>query len=44
MHYAKKSLGQNYLIDLNIVKKIINLTKIYNKKNGYLKKKLQKTF
>ena len=31
MHYAKKSLGQNYLIDLNIVKKIINLTKIYNK-------------
>ena len=31
MHYAKKSLGQNYLIDLNIVKKIINLTKIFNK-------------
>ena len=31
MYYAKKSLGQNYLIDLNIVKKIINLTKIYNK-------------
>ena len=31
MYYAKKSLGQNYLIDLNIVKKIINLIKIYNK-------------
>ena len=31
MNYAKKSLGQNYLIDLNIVKKIINLTDIYNK-------------
>jgi len=31
MNYAKKSLGQNYLIDLNIIKKIINLTKIYNK-------------
>ena len=31
MSYAKKSLGQNYLIDLNIVKKIINLTDIYNK-------------
>ncbi len=31
MNYAKKSLGQNYLIDLNIVKKIINLTNITNK-------------
>ena len=31
MNYAKKSLGQNYLVDLNIVKKIINLTEIYNK-------------
>ena len=31
MKYAKKSLGQNYLIDLNIVKKIINLREIYNK-------------
>ena len=31
MKYAKKSLGQNFLIDLNIVKKIINLTEIYNK-------------
>ena len=31
MNYAKKSLGQNYLIDLNIIKKIINLTDIYNK-------------
>ena len=31
MFYAKKSLGQNYLVDPNIVKKIINFTKIYNK-------------
>ena len=31
MNYAKKSLGQNYLIDLNIIKKIINLKYIYNK-------------
>ena len=31
MKYAKKSLGQNYLTDLNIVKKIINLTNINNK-------------
>jgi 16S rRNA (adenine1518-N6/adenine1519-N6)-dimethyltransferase len=31
MNYAKKSLGQNYLIDLNIIKKIVNLTEIYNK-------------
>ena len=31
MIYPKKSLGQNYLIDLNIVKKIINLTDIFNK-------------
>ena len=31
MRYAKKSLGQNYLTDLNIVKKIISLTKICNK-------------
>ena len=31
MNYPKKSLGQNYLIDLNIVKKIINLTNICNK-------------
>ena len=31
MDYAKKSLGQNYLIDLNITKKIVNLTDIYNK-------------
>jgi 16S rRNA (adenine1518-N6/adenine1519-N6)-dimethyltransferase len=26
--YAKKSLGQNFLIDLNIINKIVNLTKI----------------
>ena len=31
MRYAKKSLGQNYLADSNIVKKIINLTNINNK-------------
>ena len=31
MKYAKKSLGQNFLIDLNIVKKIINLTAISDK-------------
>ena len=28
MKYSKKSLGQNFLIDLNIIKKIINLTEI----------------
>ena len=27
----KKSLGQNFLIDKNIIKKIINLVKIKNK-------------
>ena len=31
MTYAKKSLGQNYLIDKNIINKIINLTNIKNK-------------
>ena len=31
MRYAKKSLGQNFLIDLNIIKKITNLTNIFNK-------------
>ena len=31
MKYAKKSLGQNFFIDLNIVKKIINLTAISDK-------------
>ena len=31
MSYAKKSLGQNFLIDKNIIKKIINLSKILNK-------------
>ena len=31
MKYFKKSLGQNFLIDKNIVLKIINLTKIKNK-------------
>ena len=31
MQFAKKSLGQNFLIDLNIKKKIINLTNLFNK-------------
>ena len=31
MRYAKKSLGQNFLIDLNIVNKIINLIEINNR-------------
>ncbi len=31
MKFPKKSLGQNYLIDQNIIKKIINLTNIYDK-------------
>ena len=31
MGYAKKSLGQNFLIDNNIIKKIIDLVKINNK-------------
>ena len=31
MRYAKKSLGQNFLIDSNIIKKIINLTTIFDK-------------
>ena len=30
MKFPKKSLGQNFLIDKNIVKKIVNLIKIYN--------------
>ena len=29
--YAKKSLGQNFLIDINIIKKIISLTNIFDK-------------
>ena len=28
---AKKSLGQNFLIDQNILKKIVNITEIKNK-------------
>ena len=28
--FAKKSLGQNFLIDQNIIKKIINLVEIKN--------------
>ena len=31
MFYSKKSLGQNFLTDKNIVKKIINLKNIKNK-------------
>ena len=31
MFYSKKSLGQNFLIDRNIIKKIINLVNIKNK-------------
>ena len=31
MKYAKKSLGQNFLSDLNIIRKIINLKDIHNK-------------
>ena len=31
MKFAKKSLGQNFLIDKNIIRKIINLTEIYNR-------------
>jgi 16S rRNA (adenine1518-N6/adenine1519-N6)-dimethyltransferase len=31
MKYAKKSLGQNFLTDENIIKKIINLKNIFNK-------------
>ena len=31
MIFAKKSLGQNFLVDKNVVKKIINLLKIKNK-------------
>ena len=31
MNYAKKSLGQNFLIDKNIIEKIINITEIKDK-------------
>ena len=31
MIYAKKSLGQNFLIDKNIIKKIIGLSNLKNK-------------
>jgi|TARA_B100000929_G_scaffold110291_1_gene87404 16S rRNA (adenine1518-N6/adenine1519-N6)-dimethyltransferase len=30
LHKPKKSLGQNFLIDKNIAKKIVNITSIYN--------------
>ena len=31
MKYSKRSLGQNFLMDKNIIKKIVNLVKIKNK-------------
>ena len=31
MKFAKKSLGQNFLIDKNIIKKIVNLVDIKNR-------------
>ena len=31
MKYSKKSLGQNFLIDLNIIKKIVNQIEINNR-------------
>ena len=31
MKQAKKSLGQNFLVDKNIIRKIINLSEIKNK-------------
>ena len=44
MQYAKKSLGQNFLIDKNIIKKIINIIDVENKniieKDFCLSKKL----
>ena len=31
MNYAKKSLGQNFLIDKNIINKIVNLETIFDR-------------
>ena len=31
MKFAKKSLGQNFLIDKNIIKKVLNLTNFENR-------------
>ena len=31
MKFAKKSLGQNFLIDVNVIKKIINLSDVKNR-------------
>ena len=31
MKFFKKSLGQNFLIDLNVIKKIVSLVEIENK-------------
>ena len=35
LNKAKKSLGQNFLIDKNIIKKIIEIGNIDKKKNNY---------
>ena len=35
MKLAKKSLGQNFLVDKNIIRKIINITSIKNKNIVY---------
>ena len=31
MNFSKKSLGQNFLNDQNVIKKIVNLTEIRNR-------------
>ena len=31
MHFSKKSLGQNFLVDKNIIEKIVQLTDVHNK-------------
>ena len=31
MHFSKKSLWQNFLVDKNIIEKIVNLTDVQNK-------------
>ena len=53
---AKKSLGQNFLIDQNVINKIVNIIELKNKDvleigpgtgnltNGILKKKSKKVF
>ena len=39
MIFAKKSLGQNFLVDKNVVKKIINLLKI---KDNHIENRFRK--